>query len=149
MEIFLRWAAAQFIGLALTGALFFRDVARGYAIAPNNVTELLAAYCDRFAGIGITLCVFALNDLVFRATDGRTNPQCVGPAIRFPAFCLLYLLIIYVLVYGIALMAAPFTIARLFAGYAYFFYGLMLLLVATLVLSLTYVIRLEITVLRH
>ena len=72
-----------------------------------------------------------------------------GSAIRFPAFCLLFLLIVYALVYGIALMTIPFAMANLFAGYPVFFYGFIILLLATLVLSLTYVIRLEITALRH
>jgi hypothetical protein len=152
MEILLRWVGAQLVGLALTGALLVRDLVHGPAIDVGQadvVTRFLASYSEKFAGLGISLCVFVLNDLVFRATDARTNQQCVGPAIRLPAFCSLFLLIVYAVVYGIALMTIPFAMANLFAGYPFFFYGFMILLLATLVLSLTYVIRLEIIVLHH
>jgi hypothetical protein len=152
MEILLRWMGAQLAGLALTAALLVRDLVYGSAVEigrADMVTRFLASYSDKFAGLGISLCVFVLNDLIFRATDARTSSQCVGSAIRFPAFCLLFLLIVYALVYGIALMTIPFAMANLFAGYPVFFYGFIILLAATLVLSLIYVIRLEITLLRH
>jgi hypothetical protein len=38
--------------------------------------------------------------------------------------------------------------ARLFSEYVYFFYGYLLMLIGTLLMSLTYVVRLEIVALR-
>ena len=149
MEILLRWAGAQIVGVALTAVVIFRDLARAPGVRTQTLTEFLMAYSDKLSGIGITLCVFVLNDLVFRSTDPQKNVQCVAFLIRFPAVALLYLLFVYSLVYGIALMTIPFAFAHLFVGYDYFFYGFLVLLTSTLVLSLLYVIRLEIWALRH
>jgi hypothetical protein len=149
MEILLRWAGAQIVGVVLTAAVIFRDLTRVPGVRTQTLTEFLMAYSDKLSGIGITLCLFVLNDLAFRATDPQKNLQCVGFLIRFPAVTLLYLLFVYSLMYGIGLMTIPFAFAHLFVGYGYFFYGFLILLASTLVLSLLYVIRLEIWAHRH
>jgi hypothetical protein len=100
VEILLKWLGAQLVGLLLSGALLFRDLLEDstiHIVRTETWTKFLAAYSDKLTGFGITLCMFALNDLIFRSTDNETNDQCVGSGIRLPAFSLLYLLVAYCL----------------------------------------------------
>jgi hypothetical protein len=141
MENLARWALAQAFGLSVMLALVFRDNYRSPLPALPDAGLFLAHYGIQASALGMSLAVWPLTDLVFRATSPDRQWQCAGAFNRWAAALLLYFACVHAALLGLSAMTEPEAIRSalapgFFRGYASFIAG-------TALLSLLYVVRLE------
>ena len=144
MENLARWLLAQAFGLSVTLTLVFRDTYRAPAMPLPGVAEFLIHYGIQASAFGMSLAVWPLTDLVFRATARERQWQCVGAFNRWAAALLLYFACVHAALLGLSAIGEPQAIALALAPGFFRAYGAFL--VGTALLSLLYVVRLEFVV---
>ena len=141
MENLARWVLAQAFGMSVMLALVFRDNYRSPLPAPPDAGQFLAHYGIQASALGMSLAVWPLTDLVFRATSRDRQWQCAGAVNRWAAALLLYFACVHAALLGLSAMAEPEAIRAALAPA--FFRGYATFLAGTALLSLLYVVRLE------
>jgi hypothetical protein len=145
MENLARWAFTQAIGWSLTVMAMFRDYYKS-AVPFDGLQDLLLRYGDRASGFGIALCLFAIGDMVSRASSPDRQWQCAGPVNHWLATILLFLLVVYSMVFGISLMSDSNVLIRILSPGFAMTYGV--IIAGTLFLSACYAVRLDFVVMR-
>ena len=141
MENLARWALAQAFGLSVMLTLVFRDNYRAPMPALPGAVDFLTHYGIQASALGMSLAVWPLTDLVFRATSRDRQWQCRGTFNRWTTGLLLYFACVHAALLGMSAMAEPDTIRQAFPSG--FFRAYATFIAGTAFLSLLYVVRLE------
>ena len=146
MENLARWALAQAFGLSVMLTLIFRDSYRAPMSVLPGASDFLSHYGIQASALGMSLAVWPLTDLLFRATSRDRQWQCAGTLNRWAAAVLLYFACVHAALLGLSAMADPESIRtalspEFFKAYATFIGG-------TALVSLLYVVRLEFVIFR-
>lgn len=142
MENLARWTLAQTFGLLGTLAVIFRDNYRS-PLPVLEPGEMLVRFGPQASALGLLLALWPVSDLLFRACAPDRAWQCAGAFNRWAGALLLFFLCAHAAVLGLVVMSDPALLARAVRPALRGAYGAALL--ATALLSLAYVLRLEFT----
>jgi hypothetical protein len=145
MENLARWILAQAFGLLGTLAVVFRDNYR-MPLPVDSLGEWMVHFAPQTSALGLTLALWPVSDLLFRACDRERHWQCLGDSNRWLGAMLLMFLCAHAAVLGLAAMSEPTTLAGALQPNVFHAYGAAL--AATALLSLAYVARLEFVIWR-
>lgn len=114
MENLARWFLAQAVGLSLSvGLAMLREAAHGSGGPPDSLDGLFTRFGPQMSILGISLALWPLTDLVFRAAAPDRQWMCGGATCRWVSAALLYLLVFHAALAGLATLAEPAILARL------------------------------------
>lgn len=140
MEHLARWTLAQAFGLLGTLAVIFRDNYRA-PLPALDLSEFLLRFGPQASAFGLVLALWPVLDLLFRACAPDRAWQCAGAFNRWAVGLLLFFLCVHVGMLGLVVMSEPAALAGAVRPALRGAYGMALL--ATGLLSLAYVLRLE------
>lgn len=140
MENLARWTLAQAFGLLGTLAVIFRDNYRT-PMAGADLGELLVRFGPQASALGLTLALWPVSDLLFRACAADRAWQCEGGFNRWMVALLLFFQCAHAAVFGLVVMSDPQALARALQPNVFHAYGAAL--AATALMSVAYVVRLE------
>jgi len=140
MENLARWTLAQAFGLLGTLAVMFRDNYRA-PLPMSDLGEFLVRFGPQVSALGLTLALWPVSDLLFRACDPARAWQCAGSFNRWLGALLLYFLCAHAAVLGLVAMSDPATLSGALQPNVFHAYGAAL--AATAIMSVGYVARLE------
>ena len=140
MENLARWTLAQAFGLLGTLAVIFRDNYRA-PLPGVDLGELLVHFGPQASALGLTLALWPVSDLLFRACAPDRAWQCSGSFNRWLVALLLFFQCAHAAVFGLVVMSDPRTLAAALRPSVFHAYGAALL--ATALMSAAYVLRLE------
>ena len=146
MENLARWLLAQAFGLTVALILVFRDNYRSPLPGAPDLSDFLIHYGIQASALGMSLAVWPLTDMLFRATAKDRQWQCVGAFNRWALAAMLYFACAHAALLGLSAMADPETIRGALAPAFFRAYGTFI--GGTGLLSLLYVARLEFIVFR-
>jgi hypothetical protein len=141
MENLARWLLAQAFGLSVMLTLIFRDNYRTPLPGLPDPGDFLVHYGIQASALGMSLAVWPLTDIVFRATARERQWQCAGSFNRWTAALLLYFACFHAALLGMSAMAEPEAMRNALAPGFFRAYGTFI--GGTALLSLLYVARLE------
>lgn len=140
MENLARWTLAQAFGLLGTLAILFRDTYRS-PMPSAELGDLLVRYGPQASALGLTLALWPISDLLFRACAPDRAWRCAGSFNRWISALLLYFQCAHAAVLGLVAMSDPATLASVMQPKVFSAYGGAL--AATALMSVAYVVRLE------